>query len=154
MQVKDLGELRGDVLIFGGPCSNLQATEALIAAVRERGIPESNAVCTGDVVAYCGQPAETVAAIRSFGCEVIAGNCERQLAAGEMGCGCGFEAGSACDLLSAGLVCPCDREIGAEDRAWMRGLPDRLVFTHAGRPRGGRSWRGEPHRSIHVANNG
>ena len=133
MQIKGLGELQGDVLVFGGPCSNLQATEALIAEARSRGIPAANMICTGDMAAYCGQPAETVAAIRSLGCPAIAGNCERQLAAGEMACGCGFNAGSICDRLSAKWYAHCDQEIGDDDRAWMRGLPDWLTFTYAGR---------------------
>lgn len=133
MRVRDLGELTGDVLVFGGPYSNLQATRALIAAAQARGIPASNCICTGDVVAYGADAAATVAAVRGFGGPVLAGNCERQLAAGADDCGCGFAAGTVCDRLSAGWYAHADAQTGADDRAWMAGLPDLLAFRHAGR---------------------
>lgn len=131
--IRDLGVLTGDVLLFGGPYSNLQATEAVFAAARARGIGGGRMICTGDVVAYCAQPAETVALIRASGSVVVAGNCELQLAAGMLDCGCGFEAGSACDILSAGWFAHVDQQIGAADRAWMGALPQMVVFAHGGR---------------------
>ena len=127
MLVEDLGELRGPVVVFGGPYSNLAATRAVLAAGAGCAL-----ICTGDVVAYCAEAAETVALVRASGASVVAGNCERQLAAGEMDCGCGFEDGSACDLLSAGWYAHADRAVGASDRRWMAGLPDMVRFTHAG----------------------
>ncbi|MGR3637230.1 MAG: metallophosphoesterase family protein [Shimia sp.] len=133
MKIKDLGELSGDVMLFGGPYSNMQATTAVLNATAARGIAATNVICTGDVVAYCARPARTVALVRDAGITVVAGNCERQLAAGAMDCGCGFEDGTACDLLSAGWYAHVDNEIGAEDRYWMAGLPDVVVFTHFGR---------------------
>ncbi len=133
MKLQDLGELDGPVLLFGGPYSNLQATRALFDLARREGIAPARMICTGDLVAYCGDPAETVAAIRAAGCPVVAGNCEIQLAANAMDCGCGFEAGSTCDRLSAGWFGHADAEVGAEDRAWMAGLPDMALFTQAGR---------------------
>ncbi|WP_306114514.1 MULTISPECIES: metallophosphoesterase [unclassified Roseovarius] len=133
MFVQDLGQLDGPVLLFGGPYSNLPATQALFDVARDRGIGADHMICTGDVVAYCADPAETVAAIRASGCAIVAGNCEKQLAANEMDCGCGFEAGSACDLLSAGWYAHADRAIGAGDRAWMGGVPDIVTFIHQGR---------------------
>ena len=133
MQVQDLGGLEGPVLLFGGPYSNLQATRALFDWAQEMGFGPRNVICTGDVVAYCANPVETVAEIRKSGCAVVAGNCEQQLAANAMGCGCGFEAGSACDLLSAGWYAHADVHVGADDRAWMAVLPDMVVFTQKGR---------------------
>lgn len=133
MRIVDLGVLEGPLLVFGGPYSNLQATEALLSEGARRGIAASQMICTGDVVAYCAAPAETVSRVRESGCVVVAGNCERQLAANAMDCGCGFEEGTACDLLSAGWYAHADREIGADDRAWMAGLPDLVVFTHEGK---------------------
>lgn len=133
MRVADLGELNGPVLLFGGPYSNLPALEALIAEAARRAIPPGGMICTGDVVAYCAQPAETVARIRALGCAVVAGNCERQLASGAPDCGCGFEDGTACDLLSAGWYGFADARAGAEDRRWMRDLPDLAVFRHGGK---------------------
>ena len=102
MQIHDLGELRGPVLAFGGPYSNLAATRALRRRAARMGLPAGNVLCTGDVVAYCAEAAETASEIRDWGVKVVAGNCEKQLAAGALDCGCGFEDGTACDLLSAG----------------------------------------------------
>ena len=133
MLVQDLGQIDGPVLIFGGPYSNLPATEALIRRARQMQIPPGQMICTGDVVAYCAEPAQTAAAIRDLGCAVVAGNCEKQLAAGAPDCGCGFDEGSACDLLSAGWFAHADAAIGADDRAWMAALPDIVTFTHQGR---------------------
>ncbi|KPA22746.1 Calcineurin-like phosphoesterase superfamily domain protein [Shimia sp. SK013] len=133
MKIQDLGALIGDVMLFGGPYSNEQATWAALNAAAARGIAATNVICTGDVVAYCASPARTVALVRDAGITVVAGNCERQLAAGAMDCGCGFEDGTACDLLSAGWYAHVDKEIGVKDRDWMAGLPDVVVFTHCGR---------------------
>lgn len=133
MRIVDIGTLEGAVLVFGGPYSNLQATQALIEEARARGIPAERCICTGDVVAYCAQPAETVAALRDFGCWVVAGNCEQQLAAGALDCGCGFEAGTVCDRLSAGWYAHASAHVAAQDRAWMVGLPDLMTFAHQGR---------------------
>ncbi len=132
MKQCDLGVLDGPVLIFGGPYSNLQATEAVLDQAIQRGIAPSNVICTGDIVAYCGQPVETIAAIRSHGCAVVAGNCEKQLAVYQDNCGCGFEAGTTCDLLSAGWYAHASATVGAEDRRWMGALPDMITFTHQG----------------------
>ena len=132
MDVQDLGHLDGPVLFFGGPYSNLPATEALIAEAQKRCIPANHMICTGDLVAYCANPAQTVAAIQDLGCAVVAGNCEKQLAANAMDCGCGFDEGSACDLLSAGWFAHADAAIGAGDRGWMQALPDVVTFTHRG----------------------
>ncbi|MEP2530611.1 metallophosphoesterase family protein [Shimia sp.] len=129
----DLGVLHGDVLLFGGPYSNLQATEAVLTEAAKRGIPAQRMICTGDVTAYCGQPRETVATIREAGILTVAGNCETQLAAGAMDCGCGFEEGTTCDLLSVGWFAHVDRQVGAQDRQWMATLPTMVVFRHAGR---------------------
>ncbi|WP_366139972.1 metallophosphoesterase family protein [uncultured Pelagimonas sp.] len=118
----------GPVLIFGGPYSNLQATQAMRAEAQRRGIPSERCICTGDVVAYCGNPAETVAEIRDWGCAVVAGNCERQLASGAQDCGCGFEEGTTCDLLSAGWFSFASAALDQDARNWMMELPDSISF--------------------------
>lgn len=133
MNVRDLGELDGSVLIFGGPYSNLQAVEALLGRAAQEGIAASRLICTGDVVAYCGDAAATVAALRDAGCAVVAGNCEIQLAAGEDACGCGFAPGSTCDRLSAGWFAHAASSLDAEARGWMAALPRLVLFTHHGR---------------------
>ena len=127
MRVLDLGEVRGEWIAFGGCVSNRQATEAMLAALGDR-----FAVCTGDLAAYCADPAGTVALIRDWGGPVVAGNCERNLAAGAMDCGCGFEDGTACDAMSGAWWARCDREVGADDRAWMADRPDVAVLDHEG----------------------
>jgi predicted phosphodiesterase len=132
MKLVDLGELDAPVLLFGGAYSNLQATRAVLDVARTEGIAASHVICTGDVVAYCADAAQTVALIREHGCSVVAGNCEKQLAAYQDDCGCGFEMGTTCDLLSAGWYAHANRTVGAEDRAWMAGLPDMIQFTHLG----------------------
>ncbi len=133
MKIEDLGELSGDVMLFGGPYSNLQATGALIAAARGRGIAPGNCICTGDVVAYCANAGATTKMIRQFGCPVVAGNMEQQLGAGATDCGCGLEEGTACDLMSGYWFAHAAQDIDTADRAWMATCPDWIVFQHEGR---------------------
>ncbi len=120
------------MLIFGGPYSNLQATAAIKAEAQRRGIPPSQVICTGDVVAYCGEPEETCQLMRDWGCRVIAGNCEEQLADGAEDCGCGFEEGTACDLLARGWYPFANARVSPESRRWMAALPKTLMFDEAG----------------------
>lgn len=133
MQIRDLGTLDAPLLAFGGPCSNLQATQALIARARALAIPPQRCLCTGDTVAYCAHPAETVAELRAFGCPVAAGNVDRQIAAGADACGCGFTEGSACDLASTAWYARASGRADAEVRRWMADLPDILTFRLGGR---------------------
>lgn len=128
----DLGTIEGTVLLFGGPYSNVQATQAVLAQAKLRGIAAGNMICTGDVVAYCAEPVQTVAALRMAGVTVVAGNCEKQLAARALDCGCGFEDGSACDLLSAGWFGFANAQVTEQDRAWMARCPDVVSFNHHG----------------------
>lgn len=132
MKHADLGTLNGPVLLFGGPYSNIQALDALITVAAARGIECGHMICTGDVVAYCGGPVQTVQRMRDLECAVVAGNCEVQLASGAPDCGCGFEEGSACDLLSAGWYGFAASAVHAADKAWMGRLPDVVTFTHQG----------------------
>ncbi|WP_299282079.1 metallophosphoesterase family protein [uncultured Tateyamaria sp.] len=127
MRHADLGVLDGPVLIFGGPYSNLQATQAVLAEVRAR---RATPICTGDVAAYCARPVETIAAIRASGCAVVSGNCEVQLASDAPDCGCGFEAGTTCDMLSVGWYGFARAQVSKSDRDWMAHLPDVVTFHH------------------------
>jgi predicted phosphodiesterase len=97
------------------------------------GIDATRTICTGDIVAYCAEPEETVAAIREWGCRVVAGNCEEQLALGADDCGCGFAQDSTCDRLAKGWYAFARQRVSAESRAWMASLPKTLAFTVAGR---------------------
>jgi predicted phosphodiesterase len=120
------------LMVFGGPYSNLAATLALRAEAERLSIPPERIVCTGDVVAYCAEPEETTALVRSWGIHVVAGNCEEQLAAGAADCGCNFEEGTACDLLAKGWYPFAAARITPESRAWMAGLPTTLHFSFGG----------------------
>lgn len=128
----DLVTLDGPILLFGGPYSNLQAVEALARFAKERGIDGSAMICTGDIVAYCGAPRESVSAIRALGCAVVAGNCELQLASGAEDCGCGFAPGSSCDMLSGAWYAHAAQQLDADAKAWMGALPDVATFGHQG----------------------
>ncbi len=121
------------LLVFGGPYSNLEATEALIAEAQRLGIPADRVICTGDVVAYCADPEATSRRIASWGCHVIQGNCEQQLAEGAADCACNFEDGSACAALAKGWYPFALARVSHDMRTWMRGLPDTLRFRFGGR---------------------
>lgn len=117
------------LLVFGGPYSNLQATEAVLAEAAQRPIPPARVICTGDVVAYGADAAACCDLVMQNGIAVIAGNCEENLAAGALDCGCGFEEGTACDLLSRAWYAHADRTVTPAHRAWMAALPKRLTLV-------------------------
>ena len=120
------------LLVFGGPYSNLRALAALRARAAAFGIDTAHTICTGDVVAYCAEPEETVAAIRAWGCHVIAGNCEEQLAAGADDCGCGFAEDSACNDLAKNWYAFACQRVSVDSRRWMASLPKFMTFSVAG----------------------
>ncbi|MGE0701996.1 MAG: metallophosphoesterase [Hyphomicrobiaceae bacterium] len=122
----------GPVMILGGPYSNVRATRAVQAEAERLGIPPRRVICTGDVVAYCGEPEETARTVAEWGCHVVQGNCEQQLAAGADNCACNFEDGSACDLLAKGWYPFAAAQISQDMRAWMGSLPTSLRFELAG----------------------
>jgi predicted phosphodiesterase len=122
----------GPVLLFGGCYSNLQATQALLDQAGRLGIPPDRIVCTGDVVAYAADPMATVDLVRASGMHVVMGNCEESLGYGAVDCGCGFAAGSACDLLSVAWYAHADARLDDDARAWMRGLPRRIDLIVGG----------------------
>lgn len=113
-------------LLFGGPYGNLQATQALLAEARRLAIAPEQILCTGDLVAYCGNPVETIDMIRDSGILVVMGNCDEQLGAGAADCGCGFEPDSACARLSADWYAFADSVVRPDQRDWLRTLPKRI----------------------------
>jgi len=127
------GAVQGPVLIFGGPYSNLAATRAMRRRAEELAIPPQRVVCSGDVVAYCAEPVETVRLVRDWGIAVVRGNCEEALGSAAAGCGCGFEAGTTCAALATDWYHFANRRIAAADREWMRRLPGSVRFEQAGR---------------------
>ncbi|MEQ8504211.1 MAG: metallophosphoesterase family protein [Rhodospirillales bacterium] len=128
----ELGPLNGPVMLFGGPYSNLQATQALRAEASRLGIPAGRVICTGDVVAYCGDPDRTLDEIIGWGCHVAMGNCEEALGEGGDDCRCGFEKGSQCDLLSVRWFAHASARVTADQKAWMAALPHPITFEMGG----------------------
>jgi len=128
----DLGEIDSPLLVFSGPCSNLEATEALLELARAEGFDSSQVICTGDLAAYGANPAETVRAVRDSGCHVLMGNCEESLGAQAENCGCGFEEGSSCDVLSVAWFRHAAGSLSLDQIQWMATLPRQIRFTMAG----------------------
>lgn len=123
----------GPALCFGGPYSNIEATRAIREQANRLGIPPGRVICTGDIVAYCANPNETAQEILDWGCHVIKGNCEEQLAQRADDCGCGFGRETTCDLLSLGWYGFADAHLTDDLRCWMAGLPKTLAFEISGR---------------------
>ena len=121
------------LLVFGGPYSNIHATQALRRRADVLGIPAGNVICTGDVVAYCAAPEATARFIADWGCHVMQGNCEQQLAAAAEDCACNFEEGTECAALAKGWYPFASAQMRDAMRGWMAGLPTALRFTYAGR---------------------
>ncbi len=130
---RPLLQLDGPAIVFGGPYGNLEAMRALLEQAARLGVPGERMVCTGDVAAYCADPAATVDLVRRSGARVVMGNCEESLAARNSDCGCGFVPGSACGKLAAAWFAHADRTLDDDARAWMASLPRRIDLAVAGR---------------------
>jgi predicted phosphodiesterase len=126
-------KIAGPLLVFGGPYSNLEATEAILTEAWRRGIPSGNVVCTGDLAAYCADPQGVIDLLRRSGIRIVMGNCEESLAARAAECGCGFAEASACATLSGQWYSYADRNVNAESRLWMGSLPRQFEFEINGR---------------------
>jgi len=129
----DLGQLQDTLLLFGGPYSNLQAILALRQRAEQLQIAPGNIICTGDSVAYCAQPNETLKLIREWGIALLMGNCEESLAFNAEDCGCGFETGSTCDLLSDDWYRFASTTVEQQHKQWMGALPRRIRFLYQGK---------------------
>jgi predicted phosphodiesterase len=129
-QTLHIGQLTGRLLVFGGVYGNLPALLALQRAADTWGIPATNIICTGDVVAYCAEPEACVQAVRAWGVHCIAGNVELQLANGEADCGCDFSAGSRCDVFSRHWYPFVQAQLSTASVDWMRALPQHIRFCY------------------------
>ena len=129
---KRLGGVEGPLLLFGGPYGNLAATRALRARAEHAGFRPDQIICNGDLVAYCGEPHDTVERVRDWGIHVIQGNCEEALAAAAPDCGCGFDPGSHCAALSQRWYQVCLENTTPGQRRWMGELPASIEFTLGG----------------------
>ena len=123
----------GPVLIFGGPYSNLQATEAVLSEARRLGVPTERIICTGDLTAYCGDPVATIDLVKDSGIHVVMGNCDLQLAEAADSCGCGFPSDSLCERLSSAWFTYANSRVRADQRAWLAELPRRIDLDVAGK---------------------
>ncbi len=133
LRVRDLGEIDAPLLICGGAYGNLEALTALLDAAAKLQIPPGRIIHTGDVAAYCADPAACAELLRNAGAPAILGNVEESLMSDAEDCGCGFEKGTVCDNLSDQWYSYARERIGPELKAWMRSLPDHIGFMCAGR---------------------
>ena len=129
----NIGVQREPLLVFGGPYGNFAATRAMRRRALELGIAPAQVICTGDLVAYCAEPAQTVELVRDWGIHVVMGNCEEALGFNEPDCGCGFDSDSQCSTLAVTWYRFADRHVDPGQRQWMRSLPRNLEFEAAGR---------------------
>src|SRR5215831_9504177 len=119
-------ELDGPTMVFGGPYSNLQATQAILAHARRLAIPPARILCTGDLAAYCGDPVATIDLVRHAGIHAVMGNCDEQLANSADDCACGFPPGGTCERLSSAWFAYANGEVSADARQWLAQLPRRI----------------------------
>lgn len=131
--IKNIGTLKGKVLLFGGVYSNLQALEQLKHMAEQHGIPPENCICTGDIVGYCAQPEETVQLFKLWGAQSIAGNVELQLQEGAEDCGCDFKKGSRCDTFSQQWYPFAQSKLSQDSLNFMKTIPDHIQFRYAGK---------------------
>ncbi len=129
---KALPEMTEPFVVFGGPYSNLQALQEMKRICHGHNIPPSRTICTGDVVAYCAQPRESIDFIREWGIHLIAGNVELQLASDQADCGCNFNEGSVCDVLSNKWYQFVKQQVTQEQIQWLTQLPQFIRFCVAG----------------------
>lgn len=132
-QIHDLGTLHGPVLVFGGSYSNLPALEALRTVAEDRGIPPTNVICTGDIVAYCAEPQACLDLVRDWGIPAITGNVELNLREGVEDCGCNFSPDSRCDLFARLWYPYARKHVTEAGMTFLRELPEFLRFEYAGR---------------------
>ncbi|MFN0264718.1 metallophosphoesterase family protein [Tepidamorphus sp. 3E244] len=132
LETRDLGSVAEPLLVFGGVYSNLEAFEAIEKVARERGIPASHMVHTGDIIAYGADPAECAGKLHDLGCPAIKGNVEQQLFDGAIDCGCGFDEGTGCDLLSVQWYAFAKSRVSDALCRWMGTLPDHLTLSMGG----------------------
>jgi predicted phosphodiesterase len=132
LDTRPLIRVDGPILIFGGPYSNLAATTAVLAEAERLGIAREHTICTGDLTAYCGDPAATIDLIHASGIAVVMGNCDEQLALGADDCGCGFTPGSTCQQLSSSWFSYANAQVGVDARRWLAQLPRRVDLEFDG----------------------
>ncbi|MEO9873157.1 metallophosphoesterase family protein [Ekhidna sp.] len=131
--IKDIGELKGKILVFGGVYSNLQALNELKKIAYRENIEPSNIICTGDIVGYCAQPDECLRNIKDWSVHSILGNVEENIRNGDEDCGCNFDEGTRCDMFSRQWYPFAYNAISQEMKDWLGEIPQHLRFVYAGK---------------------
>ena len=106
--------------------------EALKNEADKLGLLQSRVICTGDLVAYGADAHETAQLAQDWGIHVVRGNCEASLASASQDCGCGFEEGTACNVMAKGWYAHSLRRVRPEQAAWMGTLPAFIRGSVAG----------------------
>ncbi len=130
--IKNIGKIKGKLLVFGGVYSNFQALEAIQKIASKLHLPPTQIICTGDIVAYCAEPEKCVQVIKSWGIHCIAGNVELQLRSGEIDCGCNFDESGRCNIFSRQWYPYAQHKISTSSIEWMQSLPEFIRFQYAG----------------------
>ena len=130
MRVKKLKEQEGKLLIFGGVYSNFEALKSLRKKAELLGIPPDQIFCTGDVVAYCAEPAACIDEMLDWGIHCIAGNVELNLLNKADDCGCNFNEGSRCDLFSKNWYPYVKSKLESRHQTFLESLPEFLSFNY------------------------
>ncbi|MGU9951700.1 MAG: metallophosphoesterase family protein [Gammaproteobacteria bacterium WSBS_2016_MAG_OTU1] len=121
-----------NMLVFGGVYGNAQALHALMETVHWKAAEAI--VCTGDVAAYCADGAAVCDLLRQQSHIIIVrGNCERSVGDDEDDCGCGFDKGTTCDLLSVAWHQHAKNTIATNAKIWMRDLPKQQLIQFGGK---------------------
>ncbi len=128
--IKNLGTKEGRLMVFGGPYSNIHALKALRQEADRLQIYPENIICTGDIVGYCAYARESILFVRDWGINAIAGNVEFNLREESDDCGCNFDEGSRCDLLSKQWFPYAKSQMDEETMEYLFDLPEFISFTY------------------------
>ncbi len=116
------------LLLFGGPYSNLEALMALKKIAEIKSISPQNCICTGDIVGYCAYAEKSVQFIKNWRARSILGNVEEQLRDEKDDCGCNFNEGSSCDLLSNQWYPKAKNQVSKNSLEFIASLPKNIFF--------------------------
>ncbi|ACA60448.1 metallophosphoesterase family protein [Candidatus Desulforudis audaxviator] len=105
--------------------ANLHALEAVLRDIEREGVDEI--LCAGDLVGYGPHPNEVVERIRTLDIRGVQGNYDEAAANARLVCGCDYPDPESMAVGAAALAWTV-RELGAENKEYLRGLPARLRF--------------------------
>ncbi|GHB49539.1 metallophosphoesterase family protein [Mongoliitalea lutea] len=121
------------LLFFGGVYSNIHALKALKKYAIDQGFGSQQIFSTGDIAGYCAFPNECFELIEEWGVAGIKGNVEENLLDGKDDCGCNFEEGTTCDVLSKNWFSYTSRMLSEKSKQYISTLPSILSIDFAGR---------------------